>query len=95
MRRGAAPVFIDTDRSTWNMDPGLLTKELQKQPSKGLLPKAVMLAHLWLKVPYLKAACIHDKKCYCLLECAIIYLWFLCIAGWREQRVRKYKRLNS
>jgi pyridoxal phosphate-dependent aminotransferase EpsN len=44
---GARPVFIDSDQKTWNMDPGLITKELQKRADEGKLPKAVVLVHLY------------------------------------------------
>ena len=44
---GARPVFIDSDRETWNMDPGLITEELKKRADKGTLPKAVVLVHLY------------------------------------------------
>jgi pyridoxal phosphate-dependent aminotransferase EpsN len=44
---GARPVFIDSDRETWNMDPGLITEELKKQADEGKLPKAVVLVHLY------------------------------------------------
>jgi hypothetical protein len=30
--------------------------------NKRLIPKAGMLVHLWLKVPYLKPACISETK---------------------------------
>jgi pyridoxal phosphate-dependent aminotransferase EpsN len=44
---GARPVFIDSDRKTWNMDPGLVTKELKNRADRGKLPKAVVLVHLY------------------------------------------------
>ncbi|MEO1373370.1 MAG: DegT/DnrJ/EryC1/StrS family aminotransferase [Cyanobacteria bacterium J06635_10] len=45
--QGAKPVFIDSDRTSWNMDPELLRWLLQKRASIGKLPKAVMLVHLY------------------------------------------------
>tara|TARA_R110002049_G_scaffold27321_2_gene94040 strand:- start:125361 stop:126500 length:1140 start_codon:yes stop_codon:yes gene_type:complete len=39
---GAKPVFIDSDRRTWNMDPNLLAEELQRCSQRGKLPKAVL-----------------------------------------------------
>ena len=39
---GAKPVFIDSDPSSWNMDPVLLEKELDKCKQKQKLPKAVI-----------------------------------------------------
>jgi pyridoxal phosphate-dependent aminotransferase EpsN len=44
---GARPVFVDSGRTTWNMDPGLLGKELEKRAKQGRLPKAVVLVHLY------------------------------------------------
>ena len=32
---GAAPVFIDSDRATWNMDPELLAEELERLRQGG------------------------------------------------------------
>jgi len=40
--QGARPVFIDSDRVTWNMDPDLLEEELVRCATKGKLPKAVV-----------------------------------------------------
>lgn len=42
----ANPVFIDSDFSTWNMDPVLLEKALQEKADAGKLPKAVVLVHI-------------------------------------------------
>ncbi|MBO3460063.1 DegT/DnrJ/EryC1/StrS family aminotransferase [Aetokthonos hydrillicola Thurmond2011] len=44
---GAKPVFIDSDRATWNMNPDLLYKALTRCIQKGNLPKAVLLVHLY------------------------------------------------
>ena len=44
---GATPVFVDSDRETWNMDPVLLAKELKKRAIRGTLPKALVLVHLY------------------------------------------------
>jgi len=40
---GAEPIFIDSDRETWNMDPNLLSKELLACAQRGRLPKAVVV----------------------------------------------------
>jgi dTDP-4-amino-4,6-dideoxygalactose transaminase len=45
--QGASPVFIDSDRFTWNMDPNLLSNELKSCASKGKLPKAVIPTDLY------------------------------------------------
>jgi dTDP-4-amino-4,6-dideoxygalactose transaminase len=44
---GAKPVFIDSDRETWNMDHGLLAEELEERAKWKRLPKAVVLVHLY------------------------------------------------
>jgi len=44
---GATPVFIDSDRTSWNMDPDLLASALAKKDKLGKLPKAVVLVHLY------------------------------------------------
>ncbi|PAX51568.1 DegT/DnrJ/EryC1/StrS family aminotransferase [Brunnivagina elsteri] len=45
--QGAKPVFIDSDRTTWNMNPDLLREALEKKARIGKLPKAVILVHLY------------------------------------------------
>jgi len=44
---GATPVFIDSERSSWNMDPALLEEALDARARRGRLPKAVVLVHLY------------------------------------------------
>lgn len=44
---GAKPVFVDSDRISWNMDPNLLEIALKKRDRVGKLPKAVVLVHLY------------------------------------------------
>ncbi|MUG92455.1 aminotransferase class I/II-fold pyridoxal phosphate-dependent enzyme [Scytonema sp. UIC 10036] len=44
---GAKPVFIDSDRVSWNMNPDLLCESLTDRARKGKLPKAVVLVHLY------------------------------------------------
>ncbi len=45
--QGATPRFIDSERTSWNMDPNLLEKALAEAANKGRLPKAVVLVHLY------------------------------------------------
>jgi pyridoxal phosphate-dependent aminotransferase EpsN len=45
--QGAAPVFVDSDAGSWNMDPALLSEELDRCARRGRLPKAVILVHLY------------------------------------------------
>ncbi|BAZ46072.1 DegT/DnrJ/EryC1/StrS aminotransferase [Chondrocystis sp. NIES-4102] len=44
---GAKPVFIDSDRTSWNMDPNLLADALAQRAKINKLPKAVMVVHLY------------------------------------------------
>jgi pyridoxal phosphate-dependent aminotransferase EpsN len=44
---GAKPVFIDSDRTSWNMNPNLLQDALDHRAKIGKLPKAVILVHLY------------------------------------------------
>jgi pyridoxal phosphate-dependent aminotransferase EpsN len=45
--QGAFPVFIDSDSSTWNMDPDALENFLRMRNKTGRAPKAVVLVHLY------------------------------------------------
>jgi dTDP-4-amino-4,6-dideoxygalactose transaminase len=40
--QGATPIFIDSDRATWDMDPDLLADEVEACAKLGKLPKAVI-----------------------------------------------------
>lgn len=44
---GAIPVFVDSERETWNMDPVLLETAIQDQMKKGKKPAAIMVVHLY------------------------------------------------
>lgn len=45
---GATPVFVDSERDTWNMDPELLELAIKDRIAKtGRRPKAVILVHLY------------------------------------------------
>lgn len=44
---GATPVFIDSEPSSWNMDPDLLQAELNACAERGRLPKAVIVVDLY------------------------------------------------
>ncbi|MEN6449982.1 MAG: GNAT family N-acetyltransferase [Thermoguttaceae bacterium] len=44
---GAEPVFIDSDETTWNMDPQLLVDELRERARRNRLPKAVVVVDLY------------------------------------------------
>ncbi len=45
--QGAKPVFIDSETTSWNMDPDLLAETLARKARAGKLPKAVILVHLY------------------------------------------------
>ena len=54
--QNAIPVFIDSEKDTWNMDPEALEKAFEKFPN----PKAVILVHLYgvpAKVEEIKKIC--------------------------------------
>lgn len=44
---GAEPVFIDSERRTWNMDPDLLVRALKMKADRNRLPKAIVIVHLY------------------------------------------------
>lgn len=54
--QNATPVFIDSEKETWNMDPKALEKAFEKYPN----PKAVILVHLYgtpAKIEEIKKIC--------------------------------------
>jgi dTDP-4-amino-4,6-dideoxygalactose transaminase len=66
---GAKPVFIDSDRTSWNMDPALLSRALEQRAKQGKLPKAVVLVHLYgqsADIDPIQAAC--DRHGVTLIE---------------------------
>ena len=44
---GAEPVFIDSERSSWNVDPDLLEDELRERTRRGTRPLAVIAVDLY------------------------------------------------
>ncbi|HTF56173.1 MAG TPA: DegT/DnrJ/EryC1/StrS family aminotransferase [Planctomycetota bacterium] len=57
---GASPVFVDSEATTWNMDPSLLAEELDRSARRGTRPRAVVLVHLYgqsADVDPVRAAC--------------------------------------
>ncbi|MCX7427892.1 MAG: aminotransferase class I/II-fold pyridoxal phosphate-dependent enzyme [Planctomycetia bacterium] len=44
---GARPVFVDSERDTWNMNPGLLAEELAACARRGRLPKAAVVVDIY------------------------------------------------
>lgn len=44
---GAIPVFIDSEKETWNMCPAALKEAVEDRISKGKKPKAIIVVHLY------------------------------------------------
>jgi dTDP-4-amino-4,6-dideoxygalactose transaminase len=44
---GATPIFIDSEKETWNMCPIALEEAIQDRISKGKRPKAIIVVHLY------------------------------------------------
>jgi len=44
---GARPVFVDSERASWNIDPALLADALDERARRGALPRAVIVVHLY------------------------------------------------
>ena len=42
----ATPVFVDADRSSWNLDPNLLEDELARSVRRGRMPRAVVVVDI-------------------------------------------------
>ena len=47
VQRGAEPVFIDSDRVSWTLDPDMLETALADADKRGKLPKAVVAVDLY------------------------------------------------
>jgi len=45
--QGGVPVFLDSDRATWNLDPDILSRALQERAAANRLPKALVVVHLY------------------------------------------------
>lgn len=45
--QGATPVFIDSEKDSWNMCPNHLEEAIKGRISKGKKPKAIILVHLY------------------------------------------------
>src|SRR5690606_25631099 len=48
---GAKPIFVDSERDTWNISPELLETAIQDRIKKGKKPKAIIAVHLY-GMPY-------------------------------------------
>lgn len=45
--QGARPVFLDSERISWNLDPDVLEEALAARAKTGKLPRAVVVVHLY------------------------------------------------
>ena len=45
--QGARPVFLDSEESSWNLDPALLAEALEDRARKNRLPKAVIVVDIY------------------------------------------------
>ncbi|WP_292010228.1 aminotransferase class I/II-fold pyridoxal phosphate-dependent enzyme [Chryseobacterium sp.] len=45
--QGAQPVFVDSEKDTWNICPEALQKAIEDRISKGKKPKAIIVVHLY------------------------------------------------
>ena len=61
---GGTPVLIDSERTSWNIDPDLVTEALERRVSAGKPPKAIVVVHLYGQSanlePLLAAAAAYD-----------------------------------
>lgn len=67
--QGAIPVFVDSEKDTWNMCPAALEQAIQDRISKGRKPKVIIAVHLYgmpFKVKEIRA--IADKYQIPVLE---------------------------
>ncbi|MBT9189042.1 aminotransferase class I/II-fold pyridoxal phosphate-dependent enzyme [Zobellia russellii] len=63
MYLGATPIFVDSERNTWNISPKLLENAIQDRIEKGKKPKAIVAVHLY-GMPYNVTAIAEISKKY-------------------------------
>jgi pyridoxal phosphate-dependent aminotransferase EpsN len=66
---GGAPVFVDSDERSWNVDPALLAGELDAAARRGRLPRAAVVVDLYgqcADLDPIRAAC--DRHGVSLIE---------------------------
>lgn len=49
--QGATPIFVDSEKETWNMCPVQLDRAIKDRMDKGIKPKAIIAVHLY-GMPY-------------------------------------------
>jgi pyridoxal phosphate-dependent aminotransferase EpsN len=45
--QGGVPVFVDSDHTSWNVDPDVLSRALRERAAVNRLPKALVVVHLY------------------------------------------------
>jgi pyridoxal phosphate-dependent aminotransferase EpsN len=45
--QSGVPVFVDSDRATWNLNPDVLSRALRERAAVNRLPKALVVVHLY------------------------------------------------
>jgi pyridoxal phosphate-dependent aminotransferase EpsN len=45
--QGGVPIFVDSDRATWNLDSDVLASALRERAAANRLPKALVVVHLY------------------------------------------------
>ena len=45
--QSGVPIFVDSDRATWNLDPDVLARALRERAAVNRLPKALVVVHLY------------------------------------------------
>ncbi len=67
--QGATPIFVDSEKDTWNMSPKFLEEAIKDRLSKGKKPKAIIPVHLYGMPAKMDEICaIADKYDIPILE---------------------------
>lgn len=61
--QGATPVFVDSEKETWNMSPVALEEAIKDRIAKGKKPKAIIAVHLY-GMPYKSQEIINVAEKY-------------------------------
>ncbi|MCI3936488.1 aminotransferase class I/II-fold pyridoxal phosphate-dependent enzyme [Chryseobacterium aahli] len=66
---GASPIFIDSEKDTWNMCPIALEVAIEDRISKGKKPKAIIVVHLYgMPAKMDEIIAIAKKHSICVIE---------------------------
>ena len=60
--QGAKPIFVDSEKETWNMCPSALKESIEDKISKGKKPKAIIVVHLYGMPAKIDEICAVAKK---------------------------------